>query len=88
LANCCCDLTKSQIDALFVEGENTLNEQEIKSVIIAIDNLKILDPAVGSGAYPMGILQRLVFILDKIDSKNECFKQQQQQSIGDNKLGF
>jgi hypothetical protein len=36
-------------------------------VIIAIDNLKILDPAVGSGAYPMGILQRLVFILDKID---------------------
>jgi hypothetical protein len=25
----------------------------------------------------MGILQRLVFILDKIDSKNECFKQQQ-----------
>jgi hypothetical protein len=58
-------------------NENTLNEQEIKSVIIAIDNLKILDPAVGSGAYPMGILQRLVFILDKIDSKNECFKQQQ-----------
>jgi hypothetical protein len=34
----------------------------LKSVIIAIDNLKILDPAVGSGAYPMGILQRLVFI--------------------------
>jgi hypothetical protein len=39
------DLTKSQIDALFVEGENPLNEQEIKSEIIAIDNLKILDPA-------------------------------------------
>jgi hypothetical protein len=46
-------------------------------VIIAIDNLKILDPAVGSGAYPMGILQRLVFILDKIDFENEHFKQQQ-----------
>jgi hypothetical protein len=71
------DLTKSRIDTLFVEGENPFNKQEIKSVIIAIDNLKILDPAVGSGAYPMGILQRLVFILDKIDFENEHFKQQQ-----------
>jgi hypothetical protein len=25
----------------------------------------------------LNVLQRLVFILDKIDSKNECFKQQQ-----------
>ncbi len=71
------DLDKNQTDALFVEGENTLKPTQIKEVIKAINNLKILDPAVGSGAYPMGILQRLVFILDKIDPENIYFKQQQ-----------
>ncbi len=71
------DLDESQINDLFIEGENTLNEKQIKTVINAIDQLKILDPAVGSGAYPMGILQRLVFILDKIDPDNAHFKQQQ-----------
>lgn len=68
------DLDKNQTDALFVEGKNTLKPTQIKEVIKAI---KILDPAVGSGAYPMGILQRLVFILDKIDPENIYFKQQQ-----------
>ncbi len=71
------DLDKNQTDALFVEGKNTLKPTQIKEVIKAINNLKILDPAVGSGAYPMGILQRLVFILDKIDPENIYFKQQQ-----------
>jgi hypothetical protein len=71
------DLDEAKINALFIEGENTFNEQQIKSVINAIDTLKILDPAVGSGAYPMGVLQRLVLVLDKIDHENKYFKQQQ-----------
>jgi hypothetical protein len=71
------NLTENQTDALFVEGKNTLEQSQIKVIIAAIDSLKILDPAVGSGAYPMGILQRLVFILDKIDPENKVFKQQQ-----------
>jgi hypothetical protein len=71
------DLDKNQINTLFTESENMLNDNQIKSVIETIDNLKILDPAVGSGAYPMGILQRLVFILEKIDKTAENFKQQQ-----------
>ncbi len=77
------DLEEAKINALFIEGENTFNEQQIKSVINAIDTLKILDPAVGSGAYPMGILQRLVFILDKIDPENEYFKQQELEKLPD-----
>ena len=71
-------LTDEQINALFAEKQNTtLGDDQIKTVIQAIDSLKILDPAVGSGAYPMGILQRLVFILEKIDPQNSHFKQQQ-----------
>ncbi|SMN01105.1 putative type IIS restriction/modification enzyme [uncultured Candidatus Thioglobus sp.] len=71
------DLSESQINDCFIEGKTKLKEAQIKTVIETIDSLKILDPAVGSGAYPMGILQRLVFILDKIDHENTHFKQQQ-----------
>ncbi|ORU94041.1 MAG: hypothetical protein A6F72_08210 [Cycloclasticus sp. symbiont of Poecilosclerida sp. N] len=70
-------LDDETINELFIESENKLKCEQIQAVIKAIDNLKILDPAVGSGAYPMGVLQRLVFILEKIDHENKHFKQQQ-----------
>jgi adenine-specific DNA-methyltransferase len=50
---------------------------EVKTLIAAIDNLKALDPACGSGAFPMGLLHKLVFILGKLDPHNEQWKQQQ-----------
>ncbi len=78
------DLKENTINTLFIENENKLdkpNKRQINSVIKAIDELKILDPAVGSGAYPMGILQRLVFILEKIDPENTYFKQQQLEKL-------
>ena len=70
-------LDENEINNLFIEKENTLDDQQTKTLIHAIDNLKILDPAVGSGAYPMGILQRLVSILEKVDPGNIHFKEQQ-----------
>lgn len=48
-----------------------------QKIIKALDNCKILDPACGSGAYPMGILQKMVHILHKIDSNNTEWKQRQ-----------
>ena len=71
------NLTQEDINTLFIEGKNPPNKKQIKTIVSAIDGLKILDPAVGSGAYPMGVLQRLVFILEKIDPENKHFKQQQ-----------
>ena len=71
------NLTQKDINTLFIEGENPPNEKQIKTIVSTINSLKILDPAVGSGAYPMGVLQRLVFILEKIDPENKHFKQQQ-----------
>ena len=52
---------------------------EVDALIAAIDSLKSLDPAVGSGAFPMGILHKLVFILSKIDPENEKWKARQHQ---------
>ena len=51
--------------------------EETKQLINAIDTLKILDPACGSGAFPMGILQKLVFILGKLDPDNDQWRQRQ-----------
>ena len=48
-----------------------------KKIIKALDNCKILDPACGSGAYPMGILRKMVQILHKIDPNNKEWKQRQ-----------
>lgn len=50
---------------------------EVDRLIEAIDNVKILDPAAGSGAFPMGILHKLVFILGKLDPHNERWKEKQ-----------
>jgi hypothetical protein len=56
---------------------------EVDILIAAIDNLKALDPAVGSGAFPMGILHKLVFILGKLDPRNEKWKERQIQRVRD-----
>lgn len=41
-----------------------------KEIIKALDNCTILDPACGSGAFPMGILQKMVHVLQKLDPDN------------------
>ncbi|MDD3735427.1 MAG: Eco57I restriction-modification methylase domain-containing protein [Candidatus Pacebacteria bacterium] len=55
------------------------SEEEKQKIITEIDKIKILDPACGSGAFPMGILHKLVFVLQKIDSKNKYWRELQHQ---------
>ena len=54
-----------------------IHESEVTQLIKAIDELKLLDPAVGSGAFPMGILNKLVLVLKKLDPQNEQWKERQ-----------
>ena len=54
-----------------------IHQDEIQPMIGAINDLKIIDPAVGTGAFPMGILNKLVLILRKLDPQNEHWKHQQ-----------
>ena len=54
-----------------------IHETELQPMIAAIDALKIIDPAVGSGAFPMGILNKLVLILQKLDPQNAHWKELQ-----------
>ena len=52
-------------------------DTDTEQLINAIDTLKILDPACGSGAFPMGILHKLVFLLGKLDPRNAQWRQRQ-----------
>ena len=61
----------------YTEKVHPFDEEEVEALIDAIDTCKILDPACGSGAFPMGILHKLVFILRKLDPHNERWKQRQ-----------
>ena len=63
----------------YTEKEHAFTKTEVSKVIEAVSELKILDPACGSGAFPMGILHKLVFILSKIDEHNERWKELQKQ---------
>jgi Protein of unknown function (DUF3800) len=44
-------------------------------VVDALDAVRVLDPACGSGAFPMGMLHRMVDLLGRVDKDNERWKQ-------------
>lgn len=43
-------------------------------IIRSLQNCKVLDPACGSGAFPVGVLQQMVHILSQLDPYNEIWK--------------
>lgn len=53
------------------------NEALQKQIIKALDKCTILDPACGSGAFPMGALQKMVHVLHKVDPNGQEWKQRQ-----------
>jgi adenine-specific DNA-methyltransferase len=53
--------------------QHPLSAAEKAKVVTAIKKLKILDPACGSGAYPIGILQKLLWILSQVDPSGEDY---------------
>ncbi|MCB0745886.1 MAG: N-6 DNA methylase [Ignavibacteriae bacterium] len=53
------------------------SDDELERILDALDKVKILDPACGSGAFPMGILQKIVQALQKLDPESEWWKQRQ-----------
>jgi len=59
------------------EKEHLFDAIETSQLIKAIDNLKAIDPACGSGAFLMGLLLKMVHILHKLDPQNKAWKDQQ-----------
>src|SRR5262249_9217918 len=51
-----------------------ISEETRAALVRAVGQVKILDPACGSGAFPMGALHRLVDPLQKLDSGTSTWK--------------
>uniref|UniRef100_A0A7C5SZF3 site-specific DNA-methyltransferase (adenine-specific) n=2 Tax=Thermocrinis TaxID=75905 RepID=A0A7C5SZF3_9AQUI len=70
-------LSEEKIENLFYREEPELSDEEKKELVQAIADVKIIDPACGSGAFCMGALHKLVELLNKIDPYNELWKEKQ-----------
>jgi len=77
---------EEKLEELFSKNkeENPFNGEESERIAKLIESLRIVDPAVGSGAFPMGVLNKLVFILSKIDSQNLYWKKVQINAVKQN----
>ena len=73
------EATTAQLRTLlsYADIPHGLAVADVKKLITAIDSIKVLDPACGSGAFPMGMLLKLVHVLAKLDPGNEEWKQRQ-----------
>ena len=61
----------------FDDADTLFTSPERKAIVAAIADLKALDPAVGSGAFPMGILHKLTLALRRLDPDNALWKAEQ-----------
>ena len=70
------NVKSDKIDNIFsVNEEADFSNEERNEILNAIHEMKILDIACGSGAFPMGILNRVFNIIDKLDSNHEFYKE-------------
>ena len=69
------------------DASEWFDEDETDRIVQAISELKILDPAVGSGAFPMGALHKLTLALRRLDPDNTYWEQLQRDRAGKRALG-
>ncbi len=58
----------------FASRSHYFSPAQVDALIVAIESCKAIDPAVGSGAFPLGLLQKLVHVLDVLDPGGEKWK--------------
>ncbi len=67
---------------LFDDASEWFDDRETDAIVKTISELKILDPAVGSGAFPMGVLHKLTLALRRLDPDNTRWEALQKQLAG------
>lgn len=63
----------------FDDANELFDENETENIVHAIARVKVLDPAVGSGAFPMGVLHKLTLVLQRLDRHNERWEKRQKE---------
>ncbi|MEY3498513.1 MAG: hypothetical protein RL308_182 [Bacteroidota bacterium] len=57
---------KDKLSAFVKDKTSELSKDELKTIDKLLDDVKICDPAIGSGAFPMGLLQEIFGLKEKI----------------------
>ena len=73
LKNHCDENFSTQIDKLFLDDFISNDVSFNMQIIDTLNKIKVLDPACGSGAFPMQVLNRLVNLHQKIDAKENTY---------------
>ena len=63
----------------FDDASDWFDADETETLVRAISALNILDPAVGSGAFPMGVLHKLTLVLRRLDADNSRWERLQKE---------
>src|SRR5690625_4533485 len=68
---------------LLIEADDVteLSAEEKHNLVDSLTHIKILDPACGSGAFPMGVLQQMVRLLNTLDPENSIYKEKLQNKL-------
>ena len=66
-------------DDALADGDVLFGAGERERIVRAIAGLRVIDPAVGSGAFPMGILHKLTLALRRLDPDNRIWEMVQQE---------
>ena len=63
----------------FNDANELFEADETEGIVRAIAEIRVLDPAVGSGAFPMGMLHKLTLALRRLDPDNSRWEQLQKE---------
>lgn len=73
----CSDIEETKFRSLLDYSVDNFDMEESsrKRIMEALYECKVLDPACGSGAFPMGMLQQMVHVLKKLDPSNKMWEE-------------
>jgi len=76
-------LPEDKLDSLLSYEDNPIDLTDVERnvVVKTLTEIKVIDPACGSGAFPMGVLHRMLLVLEKVDPKLELWRTQYLKSL-------
>lgn len=82
------DLSENKINEIldYDLPDVDLSDKEQEEIVHLLHSCKIIDPACGSGAFPMGVLQKILLILEKVDTDSKLWLNKKFEGISDSIL--